>query len=54
MANMLAASANTLAARHADLEAKLATEESRPNPDTGVIASLKKAKLLIKDALHTP
>lgn len=47
----LAANPATLHARHADLDAKLAREESRPQPDNALIAQLKKAKLHIKDAL---
>jgi hypothetical protein len=50
-------SANTphvqaLAARHADLEARLEMETHRPLPDSAAIAQLKKAKLRIKDALR--
>jgi len=40
-----------LAARHADLESRLAMETHRPLPDSATIAQLKKAKLRIKDAL---
>jgi hypothetical protein len=40
-----------LAAKHAELEARIAREAMRPNPDAGVLARLKKAKLRIKDAL---
>jgi uncharacterized protein len=53
MSNMLSASATTLSARHAALEAKLASEEARPHPDSGMVAQLKKAKLLIKDSLRS-
>ncbi len=40
-----------LSARHAELEARLATETMRPSPNPGVMSQLKKAKLRIKDAL---
>lgn len=40
-----------LAARHADLEARLESEAHRPMPDSATIAQLKKAKLRIKDTL---
>jgi hypothetical protein len=40
-----------LAARHADLEARIAKEAQRPIPDPAIIADLKKAKLRIKDSL---
>ncbi len=43
--------AATLSARHATLEARLLAENARPNPDTAIIAELKKAKLKIKDWL---
>lgn len=48
-----ASSAHTsaLAARHADLEARLEAEAHRPLPDSAAIAQLKKAKLRIKDAI---
>ena len=42
---------NALAARHASLEARLASEATRPHPDSAMVAQLKKAKLRIKDAL---
>lgn len=42
-----------LAARHAELETRIAMETTRPNPDQGLLASLKKAKLQIKDMLAT-
>lgn len=45
------ASPSTLSARHADLDRQLSREESRPNPDSALVARLKKAKLQIKDAL---
>ncbi len=42
---------SALAARHARLEARLASEATRPHPDSAMVAQLKKAKLRIKDAL---
>lgn len=42
-----------LIARHASLEARISTEAIRPNPDMMMIAELKKAKLKIKDSLHS-
>jgi uncharacterized protein len=47
----LIASPATLTARHAQLDEKIASEEARPFPDAGIIATLKKSKLQIKDAL---
>lgn len=46
-----AAHAAALSARHADLEARLAQEATRPHPDMSLVAQYKKAKLRIKDAL---
>lgn len=40
-----------LAARHAELEAKLERETLRPVPDAGILAQLKKTKLKLKDAM---
>jgi hypothetical protein len=42
---------STLKSRHADLDAKLANEERRPAPDTGVVAQLKKQKLKLKEEM---
>ncbi|MEQ1724572.1 MAG: YdcH family protein [Sphingopyxis sp.] len=42
-----------LAARHANLDIRLSAEAMRPSPDMAKIAELKKAKLRIKDALHS-
>ena len=42
-----------LAARHAEIEARIASEIARPHPDDAIIAQLKKAKLRIKDSLAT-
>lgn len=36
---------------HARLEAAIAAEQKRPAPDTGEVARLKRAKLLVKDQL---
>jgi hypothetical protein len=44
--------AAALAARHAELEAKLERESQRPFPDAGILAQLKKAKLKLKDAMR--
>lgn len=43
---------DALQKKHADLEAALAAEESRPMPDFTEISSLKKRKLLIKEELR--
>ena len=43
--------AAALAARHADLEAKLEREAQRPFPDAGILAQLKKTKLKLKDMM---
>jgi hypothetical protein len=43
--------AAALAARHAELEAKLERETQRPIPDAGILAQLKKMKLRLKDAM---
>ncbi len=40
-----------LAAKHAELEARIASEKTRPHPDGEILTRLKKAKLRIKDAL---
>lgn len=40
-----------LHARHAQLDAQLTQEVSRPNRDDSMIARLKKAKLRLKDAI---
>lgn len=42
---------DSLKARHAGLEAQIAEENKRPHPDDGVIHSLKKEKLRIKDEI---
>ncbi len=40
-----------LSNRHAELDARLSAEIHRSNPDELIIATLKKAKLKIKDAM---
>ncbi len=40
-----------LKTKHADLEQRIAAEESRPHPSDEVIHDLKKQKLRIKDTL---
>jgi hypothetical protein len=40
-----------LKTKHADLEQRIADEESRPHPDDDIIHDLKKQKLRIKDTL---
>jgi hypothetical protein len=42
---------SALVTRHAGLDARIADESRRPSPDQMVIASLKKQKLKIKEAL---
>jgi hypothetical protein len=42
---------SALVTRHAGLDARIADESRRPSPDAIVIASLKKQKLKIKEAL---
>lgn len=45
--------ATALETKHANLEARLHAEMSRPAPDAGTIQQLKKAKLRIKEELST-
>ena len=40
-----------LQAKHAGLEARLREELSRPAPDDGILQTIKKQKLRIKEAL---
>lgn len=40
-----------LQAKHAGLEARIVSESQRPAPDTAALATLKKQKLRLKDAL---
>ncbi len=42
---------SAMVTRHAGLDARLADEARRPSPDQMIIASLKKQKLRIKEAL---
>lgn len=42
---------SALEAKHAGLETKIAAEMRRPSPDTGVVATLKRQKLKIKEAI---
>ena len=42
---------SSLKSRHADIDAKLANEERRPAPDTGIVAQLKKQKLKLKEEM---
>ena len=43
---------SALTAKHAGLDARIAAENSRPSPDSALIAALKKQKLKIKEALQ--
>ena len=42
---------DALEGKHMVLETRIADEEHRPHPDTGVIADLKKQKLKIKEEM---
>lgn len=42
---------SALRMKHAELEQKLDREENRPMPDTNLIHSLKKQKLMLKDVM---
>lgn len=44
---------SSLAAKHADIEARLTDEQRRPRPDSAIVAMLKKQKLRLKEALAT-
>lgn len=44
-------SLDQLKRRHAALEAEVAEEEARPHPDDVKLATLKKQKLMLKDAI---
>lgn len=48
---MNTAHASSLAAKHADLDARIGAEQGRPRPDVELIARLKKLKLRLKEAL---
>lgn len=45
------AHASSLAAKHADLEARIGSEQGRPRPDIESISRLKKLKLRLKEAM---
>ncbi|SFR78626.1 DUF465 domain-containing protein [Sphingomonas jatrophae] len=49
---MVDSHANALVNKHAGLDARLAEEIRRPNPDSGLVAELKKQKLKLKDMLR--
>lgn len=42
---------SALRTKHAELESKLEREENRPAPDDGLIHTLKKQKLALKDVI---
>lgn len=42
---------NALVAKHAHIDARIASETSRPRPDETLLHMLKKQKLKIKEAL---
>ena len=42
---------SALQAKHAELDARINSEEHRPQPDLGTLSRLKKQKLRIKEAL---
>jgi hypothetical protein len=42
---------SALQAKHAGLEARLKAESARPYPDSTIVATLKKQKLLVKQEL---
>jgi hypothetical protein len=44
---------SSLNAKHAEIEARLIDEQRRPNPDTTLLAMLKKQKLRLKEAITT-
>ena len=50
---MATAHVSSLAAKHADIEARLNDERRRPSPDSVLIALLKKQKLRLKEAIAT-
>jgi hypothetical protein len=43
---------DSLKTRHADLEARVRDEDSRPKPDAGVLVKLKLDKLRLKEELQ--
>jgi hypothetical protein len=44
---------SSLNATHAKIEARLTDEQRRPNPDSALLAILKKQKLRLKEAIAT-
>ena len=44
---------SALEAKHASLDARIADEAGRPNPDQSIIADLKKRKLRLKEEMGT-
>jgi hypothetical protein len=42
---------NALVSRHAGIDARIADESRRPSPDQTILATLKKQKLRLKEAL---
>jgi hypothetical protein len=48
---MSTAHVSSLAAKHANIEARLNDEQRRPQPDTVLIALLKKQKLRLKEEI---
>jgi hypothetical protein len=44
---------SALHAKHAGLEERLKTESARPIPDTLLMATIKKQKLVIKQEIHS-
>lgn len=44
---------SSLAAKHAEIEARINDEQRRPLPDMNVVALLKKQKLRLKEAIAT-
>lgn len=49
---MQSAHVSALSAKHAVLDERIATERQRPQPDTMVIADLKKQKLRLKEEIE--
>ena len=48
---MTSSRTSTLAARHAEIEARIGVEEKRPRPDGILVGLLKRQKLKIKETL---
>jgi hypothetical protein len=42
---------SALEAKHAGLDARISTEQQRPVPNTALLATLKKRKLKVKEAM---